>query len=159
MTEPRIVERAAQPYVGITASVPMDGIPAIADRLPYIFGWLAARDVTPVGAPFLKYNVVAMDAELEIEAGVPVPPGTDGDGEIVAGLLPAGRYATLTHVGHPGELVEATARLLGWAAAQGLEWDTSRAGRWAARLEIYHTDPAVEPDMTRWETELAFRLA
>src|SRR5215831_15721980 len=31
--------------------------------------------------------------------------------------------------------------------------------RWGCRLEIYHTDPAVEPDMNSWVTELAFRLA
>jgi effector-binding domain-containing protein len=159
MTEPSIVEREAQPYVGISASVPMDGIPAIADRLRDIFGWLASRGVAPAGAPFLKYNVVAMESGLEMEAGVPVGPGVDGEGDIVAGLLPAGRYATLTHVGHPSELVDATARLLEWAAARGLEWDLSPAGRWTARLEIYHTDPAEEPDMTKWETELAFRLA
>jgi len=27
------------------------------------------------------------------------------------------------------------------------------------RLEIYLTDPSVEPDMSKWETQLAFRLA
>jgi hypothetical protein len=31
--------------------------------------------------------------------------------------------------------------------------------RWAARLEIYETDPAVEPDMTKRTTLLAFRLS
>jgi hypothetical protein len=31
--------------------------------------------------------------------------------------------------------------------------------RWGCRLEIYRTDPQAEPDMTKWETELAFRLA
>jgi hypothetical protein len=30
---------------------------------------------------------------------------------------------------------------------------------WAARLQIHETDPAVEPDMTKWITQLAFRLA
>ena len=28
-----------------------------------------------------------------------------------------------------------------------------------SRLEIYKTDPAEEPDMSKWETELAFKLA
>lgn len=27
------------------------------------------------------------------------------------------------------------------------------------RLEIYHTDPRDEPDMTKWETQLTFRIA
>jgi len=31
--------------------------------------------------------------------------------------------------------------------------------RWAARLEIYETDPAEEPDVSKWTTLLAFRLS
>ena len=31
--------------------------------------------------------------------------------------------------------------------------------RWGGRLEIYLTDPAQEPDMSKWVTQLAFRLA
>jgi hypothetical protein len=31
--------------------------------------------------------------------------------------------------------------------------------RWGSRLEFYLTDPAEEPDMSKWETQLAFRLA
>jgi hypothetical protein len=74
----------------------------------------------------------------------------------------AGRYATVTYVGHPDGLARVTGELLDWGAAQGLAWDLSTVDgqeRWGARLEIYHTDPAVQPDMTTWETELAIRLA
>jgi hypothetical protein len=69
---------------------------------------------------------------------------------------------TVTHVGHPDDLVRVTGDLLAWAAKQGLRWDsepTSRGDRWGGRLEVYNTDPAEEPDMNRWETELWFRLA
>jgi hypothetical protein len=31
--------------------------------------------------------------------------------------------------------------------------------RWGGRLEIYLTDPDQEPDMSKWQTQLAFRLA
>ena len=31
--------------------------------------------------------------------------------------------------------------------------------RWGARLEFYLTDPREEPDMSKWQTQLAFRLA
>jgi hypothetical protein len=31
--------------------------------------------------------------------------------------------------------------------------------RWGSRLEIYLTDPREESDMSKWETQLAFRLA
>jgi hypothetical protein len=31
--------------------------------------------------------------------------------------------------------------------------------RWGCRLEIYLTDPREQPDVSAWETQLAFRLA
>jgi hypothetical protein len=66
------------------------------------------------------------------------------------------------HVGHPSELAVATSALMDWAADQGLSWDArpdEGGERWGSRLEIYLTDPAQEPDMSKWQTQLAFRLA
>lgn len=162
MSEPTIVERSAQPYMSITGLVTMQRIPEIADRMPEVFQWLAARGIEPAGAPFFKYNVIDMERELEIEVGVPVADVLEGDDVVRPGVLPAGRYASVTHVGHPQQLIDATAALLQWAAQQGLSWDvtrTDRGERWGCRLELYKSDPAVEPDMNKWETELAFRLA
>ena len=65
-------------------------------------------------------------------------------------------------MGPPGELAEVTGALLDWAAGEGLSWDMApgEAGeRWGSRLEIYLTDPSQEPDMSKWETQLAFKLA
>ena len=159
---PEIVARAEQPYVAIRGQVSMSGLGPFAVRTGEVFAWLGARGLAPAGAPILKYNVIDMARQLEVEAGVPVAAAVDGDGEIIAGVLPAGRYATLTHVGHPSELAGATGALLDWGASQGLTWDISRDGdveRWGSRLEFYLTDPAEEPDMSKWETQLAFRLA
>lgn len=162
MAAPQIVTRAEQPYVAVRAKVAMDGLGEFAARHREVAGWLGARGLTPAGAPFFRYNVIDMARELEVEAGFPVAATTEGDGEIVSGVLPAGRYATLTHTGHPDELIDATRELLDWAAAQGLTWDmtqTSRGERWGCRLEMYLTDPGEEPDMSKWVTQLAFRLA
>lgn len=44
----------------------------------------------------------------------------------------------------------------------GIRWDRTTTGdseHWGCRLETYLTDPAMEPDMNAWVTELAFRLA
>jgi effector-binding domain-containing protein len=109
-----------------------------------------------------RYNVIDMMRELEVEAGVPVAAVVYGDGDVVAGVLPAGRYATLVHVGHPKELQAATKALLDWATRQDLKWDMSPGDsgeQWGGRLEIYLTDPSQEPDMAKWQTQLAFRLA
>jgi effector-binding domain-containing protein len=159
---PEIVTRAEQPYVAIRGQVTMAEIGPFAGRTGEVFAWLGARGLAPAGPPFLKYNVIDMMRQLEIEAGVPVGAAADGDGEVISGVLPAGRYATVTHVGHPSELLGVTKALRDWAAEQGLTWDMSPDGegeRWASRLEISLTDPRQEPDMSKWVTQLAFRLA
>jgi len=160
--EPAITHRPAQPYAGIRRVVTMDTIPEIADRIPEVFGWLAARGIPPAGGPFLRYRVIDMARGLEIDAGVPVATPVTGDGEVFADTLPAGRYVTAVHTGHPAQLAQATAALLDWAKQRGLVWDSAPGEggeRWGCRLEIYHTNPAEEPDMNKWETELAFRLS
>jgi effector-binding domain-containing protein len=160
--EPKIEARAEQPYVAIRGQVTMATIAAVADRIPELFGWLAARGIEPAGAPFLRYDVIDMERQLEVEAGVPVAGAVPGASVVLAGVLPAGRYVTVSHIGHPNELREVTASLLSWATEQGLQWDMSEtdAGqKWGCRLELFKTNPAEEPDMSKWETELAFRLA
>lgn len=163
---PEITTRTEQPYVAVRERVTMDGIPGLGARLGEVFGWLGARGLAPAGPPFFRYNVIDMMRELEIEAGVPVaaavPTGDGAEGPVVSGVLPAGRYATLIHAGHPAELVGVTKALLDWAAGQGLSWDMSPAedgDHWGCRLEFHLTDPAEEPDMSKWVTQLAFRLA
>jgi len=159
---PQITTRDEQPYAAIRATVTMADLGQLAARFGEVFAWLGARGVAPAGAPFFKYNVIDMERELEVEAGVPLAAPVVGDDQMVSGVLPAGQYVTLTHVGPPSELIDANRQLLEWAAEQDLTWDVSaddHGERWVSRLEIYLTDPDVEPDMSKWETELAFRLA
>jgi effector-binding domain-containing protein len=159
---PEIIERSEQPYVAIRAEVTMQQLAGLGERLGEVFGWIAAHDLAPAGPPFFRYNVIDMDRQLEVEAGVPVAAAATGDDQVAAGVLPAGRYVTAIHAGHPDGLIGAVAGLLDWAAGQDLQWDmqqTADGERWGCRLEIYLTDPSKQPDMSKWETQLAFRLA
>ncbi len=161
-TAPVVAERAEEPYVAIRASVTMAELAGLADRFGEVFAWLAERGVAATGAPFFRYHVIDMERRLAVEAGVPVQAAIAGDERITAGLLPAGRYATCMHVGPYDGLIGAVDALLRWADAQGIEFDASSAEdgeHWGCRLEIYRTDPSQQPDPTKWETELAFRLA
>src|SRR5580704_5258 len=99
---PEIVTRGEQPYAAVRARVRMAELGEFAARFGEVFGWLGARGLGPAGAPFFKYNLIDMERELEVEVGVPVAAAVDGDDQVISGVLPAGRYATLTHVGHPG---------------------------------------------------------
>lgn len=161
-TAPEVIDRGEQPYVAVRAKLPMAKLGSLADRYPDVFAWIGAHGLVPAGAPFFRYLVIDMAGALEVEAGVPVAAPAEADGDVVAGVLPSGRYASLIYTGHPQELMEPTGFLLDWGDSQGLAWDRSPdddGERWGSRLEIYLTDPSVEPDMTKWETQLAFRLA
>lgn len=159
---PEIVHRTQQPYVGIHQSVTMDRLAEVADRIPEVLGWLEARGIGPAGPPFFRYNVIDMEADLSVEVGVPVAEPPPGDDHVQGGVLPAGRYVTAIHVGPPNTLVGAVRTILQWGSERELRWDmtqTSSGEHWACRIESYLTNPQVEPDPTKWSTELAFRLA
>jgi effector-binding domain-containing protein len=103
-----------------------------------------------------------MERELIVEVGVPVEAPVAGAGDIAAGVLPAGRFVTLLHAGHPDELVAVSAHLQDWAAARGLEFDSRPSAEgdlWGCRLETFLTDPREVTDPAQWQTELAYKLA
>jgi effector-binding domain-containing protein len=158
--EPTLEQRPEQPYVAIPATVSMDTLgPAISALIGEVFGWLHERAVEPAGPPFVRYLTIDMPSRLDIEIGVPIAHPHPGDARVSTGSLPAGRYATLLHIGPYPDLVEATERLLTWGASNGVGWATTNepdGERWGARLEFYLTDPQEEPDPQRYETELAF---
>jgi effector-binding domain-containing protein len=163
LTEPRIETRREQTYVGILTTVEREQIgAAVPPLLTEVFAWLAERGLRPDGAPFFRYRVIDADATIQLEAAVPVREPVDGDDRVRADVLPSGRYVTAVHTGPPERLPDATAALLAWADDNDVDWDVDRRGgadTWGARLEIYRTDPQQEPNPTRWETELAFRIA
>jgi effector-binding domain-containing protein len=149
---PQLEERSALPYVGIRRTVTRDGLTEAIDRdFPALFGWLGEHGVAPSGPPFIRYLAVDMERELEIDLGVPVVEEVSGDELVRRGRLPAGRYATLVHVGPYGGLRAAHEALQEWAEEQGFAW--------GERVETYVTDPSREPDSAKWETELAYLAA
>jgi effector-binding domain-containing protein len=159
---PEIETRHETPYAAVRTLVTWAEIAGLGRHFEQVFGWLGARGLEPAGAPFFRYNVLDMERKLQVDVGVPAAAAAPGDDDIVTGVLPAGRYVTLIHVGHPSELAGVTQTLLDWAAAQGLTWDMvpgEGGEHWGGRVEFYLTDPAGEPDMSKWVTQLAFRLA
>ncbi|TMR96973.1 GyrI-like domain-containing protein [Nonomuraea basaltis] len=160
---PQIVEFPERPYVGIRKTITMTTFGLVGDRIGEIIGWLIERGSAPAGAPFFRYDSIDMAGDrLVVQAGVPVATPVEGEGEIFADTLPAGRYVTVSHHGHPDQLIDVTGSMLKWAKEQGLTWDmTEKDGteHWGCRLELYNTNPADEPDMNNWDTDLQFRLA
>ncbi|MQY08070.1 GyrI-like domain-containing protein [Actinomadura macrotermitis] len=157
-----IQERPVRHYAGVRRTVTAEAFADIADRIPVILGWLAERGVAPADAPFLKYETIDMPDAFEVVAGVPVAAPVEGDGEVFAASLPAGRYAVHRHHGHPDGLVAATAELIEEGLGEGLAWDMDQDGdgqHWAARLEIFRSHPLEVPDPADWVTDVEIRLA
>ena len=163
ITSPKVVERSEQPYVAVKSVVTMAEIGAVAGKfLGEIFGWAAGHGLTPAGPPFFKYNVVDMEHGLEIEFGIPMAKLVTGDDRVLAAVLPAGRYASLVHRGPYEQLTEANGMLGKWIEEQGLNVEILKSpngDRFGCRLEVYLTDPGVEKDPEKWETEVAMKLA
>ncbi|MGV9312635.1 GyrI-like domain-containing protein [Streptomyces sp. NPDC003691] len=160
---PEITDRPERGYAAVRGSVRMDHFAVIADRLGEVIGWAAAQGAEFAGAPFFRFRTVDMAGESDVEAGIPLASLVTPEGDIRTGTLPAGRYATVVHTGHPDRLFDTITALRAWADREGLTWDMTPleggAERWGCRLESYLTDPRVEPDMDKWQIELSFRLA
>ncbi len=159
--QPQVTERAAQPYVGVPFTVSMETFPQAADAgFPELFGWLAENGVTASGPPFIRYHVIHMEAELEIEIGAPVATALPGSGRIQAGELPGGRYVTLVHTGPYNGLVAANGALQDWARDQRISLESSEDGhRFRGRVEFYPSDPREEPDSAKWQVEIAYLIS
>jgi effector-binding domain-containing protein len=163
LDEPRIVERPEQPYVAIRCRVAMSDLgPAIDGSFPKVFDRLADEGIPPAGPPFVRFDVIDMERQLEIEVGVPVSSPPPDDGEIVADKLPAGRYGVITFTGPYEGLVGANEALQEWGRTNGQRWamtESADGDRFESRFESYLTDPAEEPDPQRWVTEVAYLIA
>ena len=156
---PSIAAKPDQGCLGIRLVTPFRGMFAVRDRLmEELYSWADRRAIS-YGHTFFRLHVVDMGGLMDVEVGVITDEAVDGHGRVRAGVLPAGRYATLTYVNHGRR---ANGLLRDWINEQGLELDYAPSPdgeRFGCRYEAYLTDPRSERMKTRWQIELAFRLA
>jgi effector-binding domain-containing protein len=147
-----VQELTPQPVVTVRDSVAPEALLALFERrFAQLAGHLAQRGAAPAGQPFAIYHAMSAEA-VDIELGMPVVDPVAGGGEVVAGELPAGRAAVLTHHGPYDTLPAAHAELAIFVKGRGLQ--PSGPPR-----EIYVTDPGTEPDPARWRTDVVQPVA
>jgi effector-binding domain-containing protein len=159
--KPRVDERPDEQYLGIRIQTPFKGMFTVIDKQLFkeLRAWLKQESIEPTGPPFLRYHVIDMAGEMDIEVGIPVAKALPGNGRVCPGVLPGGRYASLIYIGH-GYTGNGT--LIRWASENGLafdRWADPKGDAFRARYERYLTDPKVQPLKTKWEIEVAIRLA
>ena len=159
-SEPKIDIRPEQAYLGIRTVAPFSGMFKVVAKINKDMSrWIKERDMLPAGPPFLRYHVIDMRGSMDLTFGFPVSKTMPDDGPVTAGVLTAGRYASLIYTG--GGLAGNKA-LIEWVRANGLEfdrWDTAQGDNFRCRYEAFLTDPKVEPRKTRWDIEVAIKLA
>lgn len=157
---PKIDERADQPYMGIRTQTPMSGMSKVVTRMfKEMNAWARKQVLEPVKPPFLRFHVIDMEGDMDIEVGFPVVKPLKDDGDVRAGVIPAGRYASLIYTGSG---YSGNKALIEWAKSNGIawdRWDDANGDAFCSRYESYLTDPKTEPRKTKWEIEVAIKLA
>jgi effector-binding domain-containing protein len=157
VTEPKIEFFEAQPYVAIRQKVSMAEIPTVLPPLiSEVFIWMGANNVEGNGAPFFRYLTMDEDKNMLVDVGIPTNSSVSGSEKIIAKEFPAGNYATLTFTGDYKNLRQGHMALEDWLKEnQYKETGTMEDGEWlGARIELYISDPSMETDPEKWETEI-----
>jgi|GEM_PF-2397797 len=158
---PKLVTRAAVPYVGIASTETLQSMATLFPRLmPKLGAYIGSHHLKPAGAPFIKYDFVNMPSKLRVELGMPLAKPAQPSTGIVVGALPAGRYAEITHFGDYSELVKSNSTLQAWCASHHCKFKMKPGPQWefASRFESYETDPSRQPDHSKWQTDVFYLL-
>lgn len=164
ISKPQIVQRAEQPYAAIRVQVPIPFGSYLRPLWAEVSTWLAGQSSTQHGPPHIRYLTTDMSRKLDIEVGFHTPTLLTGNQRVFTGVFPAGAYAVAIYTGtvRGKGLMRATGEFLDWAKENAIPWQTrlvDGAEWWDARIENYLTDPDIEPDLKKWQTELAFKVA
>ena len=142
----------AQPYLGIRATVSMEKIAEVMGPLfGEVHGYIQQRGQAPAGMPFTIYHSM-QGGSVALECAIPVASPIEGTDRCHCGELPAGTVATVTHFGSYEGLPQTWSALTQWMESEGL---TAAGAPW----EVYVTDPGVEPDRSKWRTDIFFPVA
>ncbi len=120
----------------------------LGELLPGVFQYISQKGLAFAGPPTCRYCDWSA-THVTLEAGLPVAGPDSGDGDIIAGTLPAGPAATTIHIGPYDLLSKAHGAVETWMAENKLK----SAGD---PYEIYLTDPGQVPDPAEWQTEIVW---
>jgi effector-binding domain-containing protein len=155
----KIYHRDETPIIGIRLTTPFAGMFAQVDKLrEELAQWLKEQEIKPSGYGYLRYYVIDMSGDMDIEYGFCVEEPVAGNGRIQPGSLPAGRYVSLIYSGGG---YQGNKALVEYVRDNNLpvdRWDTPQGDNFRCRFELYLTDPKIEPRKTKWDIEVAFKL-
>ncbi len=146
----KLLEREEQPTLSIRTHASVQDLSKVLGASYGAIGqYLGTLGEFPAGAPFAAYYNMDMD-NLDIEIGFPVSKPLPGEGDIKAGTLPAGKYATCTHMGPYDTIEPAYTALTQWIQEHAYEAT-------GVAYEFYLSDPEETPP-EELQTQILFPL-
>jgi effector-binding domain-containing protein len=120
--------------------------------------YLRINKVITEGPFFLRYNLINMSGEMELEVGILGNYNNADNHNIIHGILPGGLYASLIYKGLG---LAATKYLLNWIDDNNhiINKSSHRYGDlFPCRYEAYLTDQKKEPRKKKRDSELSIML-
>lgn len=140
-------EQEAQPVLSIRTRTAIENLPkVIGEAYGKIMRYVAELGEQPAGVPYTAYYNLDMQ-DLDVEMGFPVARALPGQGEINAGAIPAGGYATCMYQGPYSKMEEPYNEIFKWMAENGYE-------QTGVSYEYYYNSPEEVP-----ESELLTKIA
>lgn len=148
--EIKLIDLPDQPTLTMRSVMPVGKLPEFFGKaFGGIMGYLEQLGEYPAGMPFGAYHNLDMTA-LDVEAGFPVTHKIEGKGEIITGLIPAGKFISTIHIGPYDSVNLAYDALAQWAKENGYELT-------GLAYEYYLNDPSSDPSI-KPETEIRLPL-
>ncbi len=145
--EVEIHELHPQEAAIVRVDVPLAELPAaIGQALREVHEQMVAAGVEIAGPPFTRYPAI-QPTGITAECGFPVMRPAPAVGRVEPARLSGGRAASIIHLGRYDTLDQTYDRLQASLARSGLR---ASGPMW----EVYWTDPDMEPDESRWRTEI-----
>ena len=146
----QLLDRPAQPALVIRTRASVQMMPQVLGQAWGAIMQHAGRSgVHPSGPPFVAYHNMDMQ-DLDLEIGFPFAQQLKGEGEVLAGEIPAGKAAECLHVGPYDQLGAAYDALQQWMTANGY----TPSG---VAYEFYLNDPQSTP-AAELQTQVVFPL-
>lgn len=150
--QPRMIHTVEQPTAVVHERVPMDGLTEFFGRA---FGTVMAaaqmQNAQLAGAPFALYRGMPTQT-VDVEAGFPVNADFLESEGVAKGSLPEAEAFEALHIGPYDTLQKTYGIIQEHMKAEGF---TPSDTMW----EYYLSDPATEPDPTKWQTRVVWPIA
>jgi effector-binding domain-containing protein len=132
MTYEIVVEEVAgRPIAAVHSSVPVGHVAAAwRPALDKVWAFLRSHDGLRTDGHniFVYHHPVRPGAPMDVDFGVEVSRGFEGEGDIVFTHTPSGQAASTMHIGRPDQLAGATEAIETWCLANhrslaGVSWE------------------------------------